>query len=130
MKFSILGLFLSMTLASTAWAMEDGEDRLNSGKVEVYSEQTKRWIDPDAYFSQEIKRIQSEKGSKHYGDIRGGKYPPYESVGEWDVLVDILPDNRQCPMVFFHNRWRRLPDVLALSSQMRNWGGCQDVFNY
>lgn len=92
----------------------------------VWHSQTQQWTTPETFFELELARLNGPT----YGTRRGNNYPDYDSVEEWQTLVDLLPDGRVCPMVFFHNRWRRLPDVLALDERLRNYGGCKDVFKF
>ena len=118
-------LFIALTLCSlsTLSAPTHGDVRETGGMLQVWHMAVTSWISPDEFFLIEIKRL---KGPT-YGTVE--KYPPYNTVHEWDTLIDKLPDGRECPMVFFHERWRRLPDVLALDERLRNYGGCKDVFH-
>ena len=118
--FFVLSLFSLTTLSAPA----HGDVRETGDGIEVWHMTVSGWITPDEFFSIEIKRL---KGPT-YGTV--GDYPPYDTVNEWDTLIDRLPDGRKCPMVFFHERWRRLPDVLALDERLRNYGGCRDVFRF
>ena len=119
-------LFLTLSLFSlgTLSAPSQGDVRETVDGIEVWHTTVSGWISPDEFFAIEIKRL---KGPT-YGTV--GDYPPYDTVSEWDTLVDRLPDGRECPMVFYHERWRRLPDVLALDERLRNHGGCKDVFRF
>ena len=92
-------------------APDQGDVRESEDGIEVWHTTIADWISPDEYFDIEIKRL----GGLTYGTVED--YPPHRSVQEWDTLIDRLPDGRVCPMVFFHQRWRRLPDVLALDSR-------------
>ena len=92
--------------------------------ITLWHKDLSNWINPDEYFAIQIKRYDGQ----FYGTVTD--YPPYETVNEFDTLIDKLPDGRVCSMVFFHQRWRRLPDVLALDERRRNYGGCKDVFNF
>ncbi len=103
---------------------DKGQIRIAADQMEVWYNENERWVSPERYFELELKRLNGPT----YGVIR--KYPPYDSVKEWETLINELPDGRQCPMVFFHERWRRLPDVLALDEGLRNYGGCTDVFKH
>jgi len=118
-------LFFALTLfTQTALSAPDhGDVRETGDNIEVWHMDIADWISPREFFGIEIKRL---KGPT-YGTVKKD-YPPYETVQEWDTLIDQLADGRECPMVFFHKRWRRLPDVLALDERMRNYGGCKDVF--
>ncbi|MCO7225640.1 hypothetical protein [Pleionea sp. CnH1-48] len=107
-----------------SWAVEHGESQLEGQILKVYYEDTRQWVSPERFFELELKRLNGPT----YGTPQ--HYPPYDQVKEWETLIDRLPDGRQCPMVFFHERWRRLPDVLALDERLRNYGGCADVFKY
>ncbi len=118
--FFALSLFSLTTLSAPA----HGDVRETGDGLMVWHMTVSGWITPDEFFVTEIKRL---KGPT-YGTV--GDYPPYATVNEWDTLIDKLPDGRECPMVFFHQRWRRLPDVLALDERLRNYGGCQDVFRF
>lgn len=102
---------------------EHGELREEGEVLQVWHSQGS-WISPDRFFALELERL----GGPTYGTV--GNYPPYASVSEWETLIDRLPDGRTCPMVFFHQRWRRLPDVLGLHPKLRNYGGCANVFDY
>ena len=104
-------------------APSHGDVKGNINNLVVWHQQASNWINPVDYFAIEIKRYDG----KSYGTVTD--YPPYETVNEYDTLTDKLPDGRICPMVFYHQRWRRLPDVLALDERLRNYGGCKDVFN-
>ena len=115
---------LSLFSVSTLSAPAHGDVRETGDGIEAWHRSVTGWITPDAFFVIEIRRL---KGPT-YGTVED--YPPYETVSEWDTLIDRLPDGRQCPMVFFHERWRRLPDVLALDERLRNHGGCKDVFRF
>lgn len=119
-------IFSSLTLTSgNAYSEpEHGEVKDNLDKLIVWHSSQSSWISPEQYFTIEIKRYDGQS----YGTVT--QYPPYDTVNEFDTLVDKLPDGRVCPMVFFHQRWRRLPDVLALDERLRNYGGCKDVFNH
>ena len=123
-KRCTLFLALSLFSLSTLPAPAHGEVRETGDKIKVWHMTASGWISPDEFFAIEIKRL---KGPT-YGTVTD--YPPHESVQEWDTLIDRLPDGRECPMVFFHARWRRLPDVLALDERLRNHGGCKDVFRF
>lgn len=118
--FFALSLFSLTTLSAPA----HGDVREAGNDIEVWHMTEAGWVSPDEFFVIEIKRL---KGPT-YGTVQD--YPPYDTVQEWDTLIDQLPDGRKCPMVFFHNRWRRLPDVLALDERLRNHGGCKDVFRF
>lgn len=118
--FFVLSLFSLTTLSAPA----HGDVRDSGEGIEVWHMTATDWISPDDFFVIEIKRL---KGPT-YGTVKD--YPPYAAVQEWDTLIDQLPDGRECPMVFFHQRWRRLPDVLALDERLRNYGGCKDVFRF
>lgn len=124
--FNIFPLFFTLALFSlpalTAPSHGDVQDK-NKNLV-VWHKDLSSWILPDEYFAIEIKQYDGQ----FYGTVTN--YPPYDTVNEFDTLIDQLPDGRECPMVFFHQRWRRLPDVLALDERLRNYGGCKDVFNY
>lgn len=131
-------LLISLSLALPSLALADdhsssgsnthhnGELRHQSGKPQVWHAETGQWTSPERFFELELIRL---KGPT-YGTRSGDNYPDYDSVEEWQTLVDKLPDGRICPMVFFHNRWRRLPDVLALDESLRNYDGCRDVFKF
>lgn len=120
--FATLGGFLLST--SLVADSETGDIKEVGGSLQVWYQAADEWLTPEVFFEREISRLNGPT----YG--RTSKYPDYNSVQEWDTLIDILPDGRSCPMVFFHARWRRLPDVLALDERLRNYGGCKDVFNY
>ena len=119
-------LFFTLSLFSlgTLSAPVHGDVRETGDNIEIWHMKVAGWIRPDEFFVIEIKRLNGPT----YGTV--GDYPPYEAVQEWDTLIDRLPDGRECPMVFFHARWRRLPDVLALDEHLRNYGGCRDVFRF
>lgn len=104
-------------------APSHGDVQENFNNLIVWHKDLAKWISPEKYFAIEIKRYDGQS----YGTVT--QYPPYETVEEFDTLIDRLPDGRVCPMVFFHQRWRRLPDVLALDERLRNYGGCKDVFD-
>jgi len=124
-KISLVILILALALASSpAHAKpENGELRDDRGLLQVWSDKGNQWLDPENFFRIELDHLNGPT----YGSVK--TYPAYESVKEWESLIDILPDGRTCPMVFFHSRWRRLPDVLALDERLRNFGGCKDVFD-
>jgi len=103
---------------------EAGAVRESDAGIQVWSAQRNAWIEPTLFFADDLKTLNGPT----YG--RTSQYPPYAQVKEWETLVDVLPDGRECPMVFFHQRWRRLPDVRALDERLRNYGGCKDVFKY
>ena len=118
--FFTLSLFSLSTLSAPAQG-----DVLETGdSIKVWHTKASGWVSPDEFFIIEVKRL---KGPT-YGTVED--YPPYDTVSEWDTLIDRLPDGRECSMVFYHARWRRLPDVLALDDRLRNHGGCSDVFRF
>lgn len=100
-----------------------GDIRTVTGKMEVWYNENHRWVSPERFFELELKRLNGPS----YG--KTNTYPDYDTTKEWETLIEILPDGRECPMVFFHERWRRLADVLALDERLRNYGGCADVFD-
>jgi hypothetical protein len=120
MLFIVLSLFSIGTLPAPAHGdvHEDGDG------IEVWHITASSWITPEEFFSIEIRRL------KRPTYATTGGYPPYDTVQERDTLIDRLPDDRECPMAFNHERWRRLPDVLALDERLRNHGGCRDVFRF
>ena len=118
--FFALALFSLGSLSAPA----HGDVRETGGDIEAWHMTVAGWISPDEFFVIEIKRLEGPT----YGTVKD--YPPYAAVQEWETLIDQLPDGRECPMVFFHGRWRRLPDVLALDERLRNHGGCKDVFRF
>lgn len=122
-KSLVVLLCLCFSTASIA-DNENGDLKEVNGKLQVWYQDSNEWLTPEAFFAKEISRLDGPT----YG--RTSSYPDYDSVKEWETLIDVLPDGRSCPMVFFHSRWRRLPDVLALDERLRNYGGCKDVFNY
>jgi len=124
--FKSFTLFFTLSLISIIAhsAPSHGDVKGDLKNLVVWHQDVSNWIQPTEYFAIEIKRYDG----KSYGTVTD--YPPYETVNEFDTLTDILPDGRVCPMVFYHQRWRRLPDVLALDERLRNYGGCKDVFNY
>ncbi len=115
-------LIIAMLIPAAVFAQQQGDVRKQGDWLQVWHQTKQQWISPEDYFMLEIERL---KGPT-YGFTK--KYPPYDSTKEWETLIDVLPDGRVCPMVFFHSRWRRLPDVLALDERLRNYGGCRDVF--
>jgi hypothetical protein len=123
-KVCTLFFALSLISLTTLPAPSHGEVRETGDSIEVWHLTAAGWVSPHEFFVIEIKRL---KGTT-YGTVEN--YPPYDAVEEWDTLIDQLPDGRECPMVFFHERWRRLPDVLALDVRLRNHGGCKDVFRF
>jgi hypothetical protein len=125
MKIKILLIWITLiTGGSAVSAEENGKVQEKQDGLIVWSQDNRKWISPEEFFMSELIKL---KGPT-YGVVT--EYPPYESVKEWETLIDKLPDERVCPMVFFHQRWRRLPDVLALDERLRNYGGCKDVFNF
>lgn len=122
MRLLIISTALLLAV-SQAQAQSTGTLRGVGDALEVWHAASERWVTPPEYFSLELTRLNGPT----YGRVR--EYPAYESVSEWQTLIDVLPDGRECPMVFFHERWRRLPDVLALDERLREYGGCRDVFN-
>jgi len=124
MKKQLFSLLALLVLGQPVMAADNGEVREHNGELQVWSESRNSWIEPPLFFADDLKTLNGPT----YG--RTSTYPPYEQVKEWETLVDLLPDGRECPMVFFHNRWRRLPDVRALDDRLRNFGGCRDVFKY
>lgn len=122
----IFGFLLTLSFAHPGACQqqpEHGELREEGPMLLVWHRQS-RWISPDRFFELELERLDGPT----YGTVR--TYPPYANVSEWETLIDQLPDGRTCPMVFFHQRWRRLPDVLGLHPKLRNFGGCADVFDH
>ena len=125
LKSLFTALCLTLPLISHADGHHNnGEQRQHKGKTQVWHGATEQWACPEDFFERELVRL---KGPT-YGTRTSDNYPEYNKVQEWETLIDQLPDGRVCPMVFFHNRWRRLPDVLALDDNLRNYGGCRDVF--
>lgn len=124
MKTKLLIVWILLfTGFSVVFAEENGDVQEKQGSLMVWSQHHNRWVSPEEFFIAEINKLNGPT----YGIVT--EYPPYKAVKEWDTLIDKLPDGRVCPMVFFHQRWRRLPDVLALDERLRNYGGCKDVFN-
>ncbi|MEN8762663.1 MAG: hypothetical protein ABF290_09520 [Thiogranum sp.] len=121
-QFFALSL-ISLISLTTLSAPEHGDVRETENGIEAWHRTVSGWISPDEFFFIEIERLRGPT----YGTVEKN-YPPYDAVQEWDTLIDRLPDGRECPMVFFHERWRRLPDVLGLDVRLRNYGGCKDVF--
>ena len=119
----ILALVLAMGSSVNVAAQEPGDVREVNGALQLWHAVQGSWISTEMYFDLELKRLNGPT----YGTT--STYPPYDSVAEWETLVDVLDDGSVCPMVFFHSRWRRLPDVLALDTRIRNYGGCENVFN-
>ncbi len=118
--FAIIVLVLASRAAFSA--PEQGDLRESAGKLRVWHTAQQSWVSPETFFQLELRRLNGPT----YGSIT--EYPPYSSVKEWESLVEVLADGSECPMVFFHSRWRRLPDVLALDDRLRNYGGCARVF--
>lgn len=119
---ALLGLTMALSAAGQE-IREQGVLRENSQTLQVWHEEA-NWVSPERFFELELIRL----GGPTYGTV--STYPAYGSVSEWETLIDLLPDGRTCPMVFFHQRWRRLPDVLGLHPKLRNYGGCADVFDF
>ncbi|MCV6587416.1 MAG: hypothetical protein OIF57_00095 [Marinobacterium sp.] len=131
MKKLLMAVIVAMLASPALLAVAENDDVYGNGDVrehnsqlQVWSEQRQRWVKPPLFFADDLKSLNGPT----YG--RTSSYPPYAKVKEWETLVDLLPDGRECPMVFFHNRWRRLADVRALDDRLRNFGGCRDVFKY
>lgn len=122
----ISSMIVSLVLSAGADTSphRNGDLRERGARLEVWSTQRQAWVAPEQFFDAEIEALDGPT----YG--RTHDYPPYDTVSEWETLIDVLPDGRQCPMVFFHQRWRRLPDVLALDAKLREYGGCADVLDY
>jgi hypothetical protein len=121
----IAAIVLALIAADVAAAAPDnGAVRTRADALEVWSEAKQSWLAPEAFFDLEVAKLHGPT----YG--RTHDYPDYDRVKPWETLIDVLPDGRTCPMVFFHERWRRLPDVLAFDDRLRNYGGCRDVFDY
>lgn len=122
MKYIALSclVFASLLFA----APQKGEVREEGVSLQVWYDEKQKWVSPETYFELELKRL---KGPT-YGTVR--KYPPYDSVKEWETLIDLSPTGAVCPMVFFHSAWRRLPDVLGLDERLRNYKGCKDVYKH
>jgi hypothetical protein len=124
MKTKLLIVWIMLAAGvSVVFAEENGQVQEQQGILFVWSQHDSRWVSPEEFFIAEVSKLNGPT----YGIVT--KYPPYNTVKEWETLIDKLPDGRVCPMVFFHQRWRRLPDVLALDQRLRNYGGCKDVFN-
>lgn len=120
-------LTLAITLGLSVYvqaAPENGETKETDGALQVWSDMRNQWVTPELFFADDLASLDGPT----YGHTHD--YPPYAQVQEWQTLVDVLPDGRSCPMVFFHSRWRRLADVRALDARLRNYGGCRDVFKY
>lgn len=118
-----LTIFLVLAIGPS-WAFSapsQGDVRDMKGELQLWYSARASWLSPEAFFDLELKRLNGPT----YG--RTSVYPPYSSVQEWETLIDVLADGSECPMVFFHSRWRRLPDVLALDTRARNHGGCKNV---
>lgn len=80
------------------------------------------------FFQDQKQILLSRHGGTDYGELSADQYPTFASVKEWDFLTEQLEDGSMCVMVFYHQRWRRLPDVLGLSEELRNYEGCGKVF--
>ena len=129
MKLLKYGMCIFVLVMPSVFAMETGDEKKSGSNIEVYSEHAGRYLGPDSFFEiEKVERLQ-QFGTTDYGTIKGDQYPEYSSVREWDFLTERLSDGSHCVMVFFHSRWRRFGDVLALSDQLRDWGGCARVFN-
>jgi hypothetical protein len=115
---------LSLFSPGTLSAPVHGEVHDTGDNIEAWHMKLAGWISPDEFLVIEIKHLNGPT----YG--MAGDYPPYEAMQEWDTLIDRLPDDRECPKMSFHARWRRLPDVLALDEHLRNYGGCRDVLRF
>lgn len=119
----MLVLLLAVGSSWPAGAQQQGDVQEIDGLLQIWHAEQGGWVGPETYFELELIRLDGPT----YGKV--SVYPSYKSVAEWETLVDVLDDGSVCPMVFFHSRWRRLPDVLALDERIRNYGGCANVFN-
>ncbi len=125
MKSILMTVAVSLSFSAVLQAApHNGEVREQADTLEVWSEGRSSWVSAELFFADDLASLNGPTyGVTHV-------YPPYEQVQEWQTLMDVLPDGRSCPMVFFHNRWRRLADVRALDVRLRNYDGCRDVFKY
>lgn len=119
-------LFIALALFSltTLHAPVHGGVRETGDGIEVWHMVVSGWITPEGFFTIEIKRLMGPT----YGTVEN--YPSYDTALKWDTLIEHLPDGSECPMVFFHERWRRLPDVPGLDDRLRNHGGCRNVLRF
>lgn len=116
----IIGLLASPAVFA---APMQGDIKESNNDITVWHQNSGEWLTPKNYFSIEANKF----NGKNYGSVTA--YPAYETVKEYDTLIDNLPNGQECHMIFFHQRWRRVPDVLALDERLRNYGGCENVFN-
>ncbi|CAA0090461.1 Uncharacterised protein [BD1-7 clade bacterium] len=123
--YQAASIFAAMMISTNVAALpENGHIDKAGNELRVWSQAQQSYVTPESYFEAEVKKLNGPT----YG--RTHQYPEYETVKDWETLIDVLPNGKgECPMVFFHQRWRRLPDVLALHEDLRNYGGCRYVFD-
>ena len=103
---------------------EDGSDAGSDHKsdYETYDATAAAWVTPEAFW---ISYAES-KGGLTWG--RGGTYPPYKDVQEFDTFM-VEGETGICLMEFFHSRWRRANDVRRWDPDFNKVYGCHRVFD-
>ncbi len=89
---------------------------------ETYDATAAAWVTPEAFW---ISYAES-KGGLTWG--RGGTYPPYKDVQEFDTFM-VEGETGICLMEFFHSRWRRANDVRRWDPDFNKVYGCHRVFD-
>lgn len=119
-------LFLAASLfpLTTLSAPAHDEVRETGDSIKVWHLTAAGWVSPDEFLVIEIKRLKGPTYDAVEND------PLNDNAQERDTIIEQLPDDHECLMAFFDERWRRLPNVLALNERLRRPGGCNGVFRF
>ena len=110
-----------------ACASDFGKERESAqGDIEIHD--GNGFVDVWTFLEGQKQDRITRHGTVDYGILTAENYPEYDTVNEWDFVTEQLSDGSKCMMVFYHERWRRFTDVLALSDQLRTYQGCARVF--
>jgi hypothetical protein len=115
-----MSLFPLTTLSTPA----HGEIRETGISIEVWHLTAAGWVSPDDFLVIEIKRLSGPTYDMSESD------PMSDTVQDRDTRVEQLPGDHECPTAFSDERWRRLPNVLALYGRLRKSGDCTGVFRF
>ena len=115
---------LNVGVDSSDYGSERGSERGSNygSNYEAYDATADAWVTPEAFW---ISYAES-KGGLTWG--RGGTYPPYKDVQEFDTFM-VEGEAGICLMQFFHSRWRRANDVQRWDADFNKVYGCPRVFD-
>lgn len=120
MKLAIAALLISVS--SLAIAAENGEVRESNGKMQMWEQSSKQWVDVETFWH----IFATQRGGLTWGVTDA--YPEYGKVKEHDLMIIKLKQGN-CLMEFFHSRWRRAQDVRRWDAKVNEYGGCPHVFD-